>query len=185
MGYERDPHDWYVENQWTSERLFAAWPFAGTIFDPACGSGRILRAARDAGYQTEGWDIVLRNPLLCDRLVDWFSPEANDVPPDCTLISNPPFSRAQEFTELALERVHVACLLLPLQWMAGDRRTRWLAASPLARVWVLTPRPSMPPGQYVEAGGFVGGGKADYAFYHFDRERRHGAPELHWLRRDA
>jgi hypothetical protein len=47
--WERDPHDFYVEPAWCSERLFEAERFEGDVLDPACRIGRICVAGRQAG----------------------------------------------------------------------------------------------------------------------------------------
>jgi hypothetical protein len=43
-------------------------------------------------------------------------------------------------------------MLLPATWLQGDKRSRWLETTALARVLFITPRPSMPPGAAVMAG---------------------------------
>jgi hypothetical protein len=54
----RHPYDRYVEPAWCTRRLFAVERFAGVIWDPACGLGTILKAARDARYSSYGSDIA-------------------------------------------------------------------------------------------------------------------------------
>jgi hypothetical protein len=61
---------------------------------------------------------------------------------------------------------------------------RWLADTPLARVWLLTPRPSMPPGHVIANGEKPGGGSQDFAWLVWEQGYR-GKPELGWLRRDS
>jgi hypothetical protein len=50
-------------------------------------------------------------------------------------------------------------------------------------VWLLTPRPSMPPGEVIARGEKPGGGKTDFCWLVFDRTHS-GPPELRWLHRD-
>ena len=47
--WARDPHDWYVEPSWVSRRLFEEETFAGSVTDPACGLGIIVKSARESG----------------------------------------------------------------------------------------------------------------------------------------
>jgi hypothetical protein len=49
---------------------------------------------------------------------------------------------------------------------------------------MLTPRPSMPTGTHIEAGGYVGGDSHKYCWLIFERGYD-GAPELRWLFRDG
>jgi hypothetical protein len=53
----RAKYDWYIESGWASEQLFAAIELQGPIHDPLCGEGRIVIAARRAGYEATGADI--------------------------------------------------------------------------------------------------------------------------------
>lgn len=51
--------------------------------------------------------------------------------------------------------------------------------------WLMTPRPSMPPGHVIARGEKPGGGKMDFCWLVWDRSYHQGAPELRWLRRDG
>jgi hypothetical protein len=54
----------------------------------------------------------------------------------------------------------------------------------LTRVYLLTPRPSMPPGQVILRGEEPGGGKQDFVWLVFSQQHK-GPPELRWLHRDG
>jgi hypothetical protein len=101
------------------------------------------------------------------------------------LVSNPPFCHADAFASRALRlaRRKVA-LLLPVTWMCGLKRASWLAATPLYRVYVLSPRPSMPPGAAILAGEKPGSGTTDFAWFVW-LQGFSGSPSLCWLRRDG
>ena len=154
--WERDPLDWYVEPSWCSERLFQEEPFAGTVVDPCCGMGRIIISAKRAGYPTIGCDINPRGPHAheSDFMADHHGRTWDNI------VSNPPFTlcdrskdRPRSLVDIALERTRQKCaLLMPTLWMQADNRSRWLETTPLYKVLLLTPRPSMPPGRVIEAG---------------------------------
>lgn len=186
--WAREPDDWYVEPAWCAERLFDVEPFLGRIWDPACGLGTIVAAAQAAGYAARGFDRVRRSAHCIDT-IDFLG---QVITAGENIVSNPPFRLADPdprrgrrgFVELALERAAFkVAMLLPANWARGDRRSRWLETTPLYRVWFLTPRPSMPPGHVIAAGGKPGNGTTDYAWFvwlkGFD-----GAPTLRWLRRE-
>jgi len=59
----------------------------------------------------------------------------------------------------------------------------WLRDTPLARIYLLTPRPSMPPGHVILAGEKPGGGSQDFCWLVFFHKHK-GPPELRWLHRD-
>lgn len=178
--WKRDPHDFYVEPHWCSARLFAIEDFSGGIWDPACGTGRIVQSAHRACIGGVGSDIVFRGmgPEL-----DFFDAKADCVIFD-HIVSNPPYGIAARFVThaLTLARGKVA-MLLPAVWLSGDKRSRWLEDTPLARVLFLTPRPSMPPGDEVIAGLKPSNGTADYAWLIW-AHAHDGPPTLGWLRRD-
>jgi hypothetical protein len=60
----------------------------------------------------------------------------------------------------------------------------WLKGTPLRRVWMMTPRPSMPPGHVIARGEKPGGGKMDYCWLVWEQGHE-GAAEIQWLRRDG
>jgi hypothetical protein len=178
--WARHPDDWYVEPEWCSERLFEVEKFEDFILDPACGLGRIVASATAAGYGAFGHDKVDRSGF-CLGVLDFL-----DWQPDryiSTIVSNPPFGISREFAGKALEvTTSKVALLLPTLWLHGDERSRWLATTPLAKVLILTPRPSMPPGPVIEAGIAPGGGKADFAWFIWEHGFT-GSPTVDWLRK--
>lgn len=198
--WERHPDDWYIEPEWCSERLFATEPFEGEIVDPSCGSGRIVRAARNyrrANPQAPigkvtGYDLVNRC-CECTAEEDFLQTEYLTD----NIVSNPPFGlcgkankTSRHKTDFAYIRQALAtaekqvALLLPIGCMTGADRGAFLQTTPLKKVLVLTPRPSMPPGPVIEAGIAPSGGTEDFAWFLWDHAYK-GAPTLGWLNRDA
>jgi len=186
--WQREANDWYQEPSWCSLRLFEEERFNGAIHDPACGGGNIVRSAAASGLDAAGWDIVMRDAAACNGLQDWLT---YDGPSFDNIVSNPPFALcddrktgAHPFVEkcLAKARRKVA-LLLPANWVQGDKRSRWLDRSPLRRVYFITPRPSMPPGAVIAAGQKPGNGTTDYAWFVWQVDYD-GPAEICWLRRD-
>jgi hypothetical protein len=101
------------------------------------------------------------------------------------IVCNPPFGIAEKFVARALTKAsRKVAMLLPANWVQGDKRSRWLETTPLRRVWFIAPRPSMPPGAAIEAGQKPGNGTTDYAWFVWLRGFD-GYPEIRWLHRDA
>jgi hypothetical protein len=175
--WPRSVTDWYVEPPWCSERLFESEIFIGEVIDPCCGMGRIVTAARAWHLPAQGWDIIdrgFRGTVICDFLSDL-------VPAPCNFVFNPPFVRAQAFTERAVELArHKTAILFPVVRLNA---AGWLLSLPLARVWLLTPRSSMPPGETILRGEKPGGGKTDYCWLVFERDHPRSV-SLRWLDRD-
>ncbi|MBN9568206.1 MAG: hypothetical protein J0H79_11445 [Alphaproteobacteria bacterium] len=178
--WARDPDDWYVEPRWCNDALFAAVQFEGVIVDPCCGVGRVLDAAKDAGYDTIGMD--LRDRGARDRHPfeprDFFTVE--DFAPN--IVCNPPYKYAERFVAHCIAHVmRKTAVLLRAQWANGRARSRWLESLPLRHVLALSPRPSMLPGAAVVAGERAGSGTTDYSWFIFERDYA-GRPEFGWAR---
>jgi hypothetical protein len=65
--------------------------FSGKIWEPACGSGKMVAALRQAGFEVVGTDII--------RGVD-FLHHATEIGVSA-IITNPPYALAREFIERA------------------------------------------------------------------------------------
>jgi hypothetical protein len=177
-AFERAGGDWYQEPVWCSARLFDEEKFDGSIWDPACGGGNIPEAAKEAGYETAYSDIENRGYYeLATLKRDFFS--INE--PCDNIVTNPPFNRAQLFAKhaLTLARGKVAMIYPTRRLNAAS----WLRDTPLRRIWLLTPRPSMPPGEAIAAGQKIGGGKVDFCWLVWEK-RCDVRPEIWWLHRD-
>jgi len=179
--WAREINDWYVEPEWCSLRLFQEEKFDGYVYDPACGRGTIIISAMKSGLCAAGSDLIDRGWDTTLTPHDFLE---SDHRRD-NIVCNPPFGIAEKFVERALDLArNKVAMLLPANWVQGDKRSRWLAATPLRRVWFITPRPSMPPGHVLGAGGKPGNGTTDYAWFVWLRGYD-GAPEVRWLRRDS
>jgi hypothetical protein len=95
-------------------------------------------------------------------------------------VTNPPFNIAGQFVLHALGRAAKVAIIFPV---ARLKAAHWMRGTPLRRVWLMTPRPSMPPGHVIAAGEKPGGGKVDYCWLVWERGYT-GPHELDWLRRD-
>lgn len=178
-AWEREKQEHYVEPHWCSERLFEVERFKDSIWDPCCGFGRIPDAADRAGLIGLGTDIVHRGWRGQKTTIDFLKAEA---PLSENIVCNPPFNIAGKFARHAVSMSHVekVAMVFPT---ARLNAARWLRETPLARVWLMTPRPSMPPGHTIAAGERPQGGKMDYCWLVWERGHV-GAPAIHWLERD-
>lgn len=176
--WTREECEWYQEPLWTSERLFDVETFPKIVWDPAAGGGNIIRSAKAAGYEVAASDLVDRGFPL-NRQLDFFQTTTAGA---AAIVANPPFNRFREFAEHALA---IGAEKVALIWTVRTLpAARWLQETPLARIWFLTPRPSMPPGQVIARGEKPGGGMADYCWIVFEKGYS-GAPTAGWLHRDG
>jgi len=187
--FPKEKNGHYVEPQWCSRRLFEEERFGrpgDLILDPACGWGRVLHAAQDAGFKVVGCDVVNRKPLLrgpfyLHNFLTWELPPKLKVK---SIVCNPPFDQVEEFCLQALEvaRYKVAMLTLLRRLPAAH----YLRAMPLETIYFLTPRPSMPPGHWIAQGNEPGGGTQDFVWLVFNKNMPafNAWPTFRWLHRD-
>lgn len=178
-GYERDPDDWYVEPPWIVRALFEAEPFAGSIWDPACGRGTIPTVAAEYGLQCAASDLHDRG-YAGARVHDFLRPWLQT---DHAIVSNPPYAPLRAFVDRALEvsNGHVA-VLARLAFLEGIKRREWFMRTGLSRVLVSAGRVSCPPGRKAPpiAGPWPKGGKVAYAWFIW-RPGHIGEPSLGFL----
>lgn len=178
-AWEREINEHYVEPHWCSERLFWEESFQGEILDPCCGFGRIVESAKKAGLHASGSDIVDRGYRDLLHTADFLG----RFPPYENIVCNPPFNAVDKFALHALANASVrkVAMIFPT---ARLNAAHWLKETPLARVWLMTPRPSMPPGHTIAAGQKPGEGKMDFCWLVWERGFI-GETSIKWLRRDG
>jgi len=174
--WPRSRQDFYVEPTWCARRLFEVEPFTGLVWDPACGLCTIPKAAREAGLSSYASDIAEEGEGARQDFLTAGPPAA-----PFSVVTNPPFKLAREFVEraLILNATKVA-ILFPVARL--NAASRWLVPLPLARVLLLTPRPSMPPGEAILRGEKPQGGRMDFAWLVF-AQGHDGWPQMVWLHR--
>jgi hypothetical protein len=102
------------------------------------------------------------------------------------IVMNPPFYRAdgaEFFIRRALSfAVRKVCAFVDIRFLAGDGRAKGLFAQfPPTRIWIIHPRVSCPPGEYLEAGGKAGNGSSDWCWLVWSKSEQNSKTELRWL----
>lgn len=179
--FERQKDDWYPEPAWCVELLADAEPFADHIWDPCCGKGTIPSVFQARGKRVTGTDIVWRGwgkkPARKHGL-DFLAGAPLKASGD--IVMNPPYKVLREFIDQALKTgAGKIAVLTRMSFLASAKRYDWFVQLPVKRVWVLSDRPSMPPGDVAVK---ATGGMADYCWIilqpGWDKE-----PRLNWLAR--
>jgi hypothetical protein len=169
---ERWDSDFYVEPEWAVEALFEAVTFAGSVHDPAAGSGTIPRVAARFGYEATGTDLIDRGrgfPVQ-NFLNDWTPRQA--------LVFNAPYGLNEAFIEHGLKVGTEVAAIVRLPFLAGQERWRTLySVHPAARVLIMAERPSMPPG---DTDVPARGGTTDYCWIYW-RCCHRGGTVVQWL----
>jgi hypothetical protein len=167
--FERARNDLYIERPWCSERLLAVERFPGTIWDPCAGTGTIVKSAYAAGLRYAASDISTGRDFLIEPAL---------IPPPFSVVTNPPYAIAREIVERALELgATKVAFLFPTRRVHA---AHWLEPLPVAHLYLLTPRPSVPPITAKK----VGGGSVDFSWLVID-QRHKGPPTWGWLHRDG
>jgi hypothetical protein len=168
-----DGPDFYPTPEWATYALIENERFEGSIWEPACGDGTMVRALRDTGLPIEASDLFDRG--YGETGIDFLT-SARQVE---NIITNPPFNSAEGFVEAGLRQAtHKLCLLLRLAFLEGANRQRTIfAVNPPARVWVFSERITFYPAGAVQKGS----GTTAYAWFIWDKRHSGSATELKWL----
>jgi len=164
--------DFFPTPEWATCALIDNEKFVGSIWEPACGDGAMVRILKDTGCPVEATDLYDRGYgqpgvdfLRTSRLVE-------------NIITNPPYNSAEGFVESGLKQAtRKLCLLLRLAFLEGANRQRTIfAKTPPARVWVFSERITFYPAGAVQKGS----GTTAYAWFVWDKHAL-STTELKWL----
>ncbi len=173
--YERNDNDYYVEPRWCIEALINSVPFARTIHDPACGSGKIPKTFAEHGFVVTGSD-------LCDR--GYGKPNVNFFQDQIlrdNIVTNPPYNLSERFILHALNfTAYRVAILARVAFLNGQARYKTLYTRHVPeKVVILSRRPSMPPGgqDIIPVGG-----KTDFCWIVWNNgpDHKSGKCELVW-----
>ncbi|MFG1247286.1 hypothetical protein [Xanthobacter flavus] len=190
--WARHPEQWYVEPGSVTRQLLTVERFAGPVLDPCCGQGNIVTTMIEHGVQARGMDLVRR----VEQGTPWFigesdflaGPVAASFP---NLVFNPPFFRAkgaEAFIRHAIGQASAkVAAFVDIRFITGAERANGLFAEHTPhRIWIVTPRVSCPPGEYLAAGNEAKGGTADWCWLVYDVTAPPVAvSQVGWLRRPA
>jgi len=177
-GYVRAERDAYFTEPWVTRALLKALEpdlrqRAQTIWEPACGDGRMAKEIADAGYSLLASDIHdYGYPYT--RIWDFLG----ERPPGplSVVITNPPFDLAREFIGRALnitESLEGIVAILQRHEFDAPRSNRFLFASPFSQKLILPRRPRWADGEKASP-------RFPYAWYVWDW-LHDGPPTIGWL----
>ena len=135
---EREQYDYYATSPIATELLCEIETFSKDILEPCCGEGHISKVLIDHGYNVESMDLIDRG--FGKGGVDFL--KYNEVV-DKDIVTNPPYSMAQEFVEHAMEIItdgHKVAMFLKLSFLEGQSRHKMFERYPPKTVWVSSAR---------------------------------------------
>lgn len=138
------------------------------VWEPACGPGAIVRPLREAGHAVVATDLVDYGCEGSLHGVD-FLMEHRAPAGVSTIVTNPPYKLANEFTRKGLELCDTVILLLRLAYLEGAGRSD-LIDNHLERVWLGRERLPMMH-RHGWDGPKVGNAAMPFAWFVFQRVR--------------
>jgi hypothetical protein len=175
-------NDLYETPECATLALMRAEKLPKRIWEPACGRGAIVSVLRAHSHEVIASDLVGYGDPTCFYRRDFLLEQK--LPKDCEcILTNPPFSLAEEFVEHALKlRCPLIIMLLRLAFLESERRSPILDTGTLARIHVFRRRLPM-----MHRDNWQGPKTSNaMAFAWFVWERDHnGPPILHRISWDA
>jgi hypothetical protein len=180
--------DFYVDPPFATELLLDVESFAGKTWDPACGIGNVANALKGRGLDVIATDLHDRGYADCQPGIDFLQPSIFAAAGVDNIVCNPPYGQAEAFIRRGLEvaRRKVA-MLLQEKFLYSEERYLLFSETPLSRLLFFSSRPSMPPGELLQAGAVKAeGGSINFLWAVWDHAHprfggRWAPPTAGWL----
>lgn len=147
-GGQRSEADFYSTPEWCVTALLKAWqpPFTGGWCEPCVGDGAIVNAVNKYynNPQMPEWTTIDIRPECNAQITGDFLqhyPDTSMCAAYNVIITNPPYSLAQEFIEHSLQLSSWVAMLLRLNFASGQKRAPFHREHP-SGIYVLPKRPS-------------------------------------------
>ncbi len=139
---ERVKDDYYATPYESTKALLDVEMIKGNVLEPCIGGGHIAEVIKEYYPEIEvfGCDLVNRgyqNTKVCDFLKESFKQEFDNI------ITNPPYSLAQEFLEKSMKVVKNGgkiAMFLKIQFLEGVKRKELFEIYPPKTVYVFSKR---------------------------------------------
>lgn len=135
----REQDDFYATDPKAVEELLSLENFSKNVLEPACGQGHIAKTLIAHGFNVTSTDLVDRG--YGTPHVDFLASDTENA--DTDIITNPPYSLAQEFVEKAMETVssgHKVAMFLKLTFLETAKRRELFKKYPPKTVYVASQR---------------------------------------------
>lgn len=140
--HDREENDYYATDPVALEKLLKKESFNHYVLEPAVGCGHLANVLIDNGYDVKCFDIIDRGYPGTEKkdFLSW-EREPDDLIRD--IITNPPYSKALQFIEHAIEQSEEGtkiAMLLKIQFLEGKKRRAFFEKSPPKNIYVFSER---------------------------------------------
>ena len=134
---ERETNDYYATPPAAVDKLLEKEILSKLILEPACGQWHISMTLENHWKEVVSYDLIDRwygwqiNFLSNDFMNEW----------SWDIVTNPPFSMAQEFVEKSLSIIwegKKVCMLLRIQFLEWVKRNKFFQENPPRKVYVFS-----------------------------------------------
>lgn len=160
-GAKRKENDFYATPGRAFMSILPYLPKTLNCSDPAAGDGRLIKWMMESGRIAWGCDLT--HGFTCVDDVITIDPDSGvDFLKDDqfreVVVTNPPFSLAQEFIHHSLQVADETFMLLRLNFLGAQKRAEWWKSHEPDAIFVLSERPDFTGG---------GGDSCEYAWFYF------------------
>lgn len=175
--HDREKNDYYATEPRVIDELFAVEEFSEYIWEPACGEGHLSKRMIELGKIVVSHDLIDRGYGTGD--MNFLTrPKGEEV--GCDIITNPPYSLAQEFVEKAVESIqkgYKVAMFLKLTFLEGQKRKKFFEKYPPIRIYVYSSRRKCAlNGEFEKTGSSA----ACYAWFIWEKNFK-GKPKINWI----
>ena len=182
---ERIDNDFYATPRDATEAILKKVELSGSILEPAAGQGHISEVLKEYYPNNEiiSTDLVQREDRFGIPIqggVDFLTYEFNRKFDN--IITNPPFSLAQEFVERSLELSNDKVIMFAkIQLLESDKRKAMFENSPLKYVYVFSRRVNpLRNGEELDEKGKPWASTMCFAWFVWEHNYE-GEPIIRWL----
>lgn len=179
---ERVENDYYATSPLAVKMLLEKEPFSENIWECASGGDHIVKVLKENGHTVWATDIIDRTGHT--EILDFLK---SDVKYDGDIITNPPYSLAQQFVEKAIDSVtdgHKVAMYLRLQFLEGKKRQKLFKQRNLKTVYVAAGRMGCGAnGKFYDQEREWEGGSVAFAWFVWEKGYE-GDPVIKWFNND-
>lgn len=136
---EREQNDYYATEPKAATLLMQLEDLSPLVWECACGEGHLAKEFEKGGHTVYATDLIDRG---YGYVTDFLTTSAPPTP-GFDIVTNPPYSKAQEFVEHALDIIEngrKVAMFLKIQFLEGKARRKLFDTQPPKTIYVSTSR---------------------------------------------